>query len=290
MYDYKLLEALALVVRENGFEKAANKLFITQSAVSQRIKALEELSGQILITRISPPKPTSMGKKLIKHYYQVKRLEDELQQSDKSTSLSIGLNADSLATWFLPVIESFLKNENTLIELKVDDQDRTGELLKNGEVAGCISSGDSVIQGCSKHYLGQMEYVLVSTPDFFSHWFQKGITIDSLEKAPAVIFNRKDLLHERYLNKHFEHVPDDYPIHYLPSSEKFLTMLLMGHAYGVVPMIQCRDYLENNRLIKIKKETITVPLFWNHWKIDTRQINTLTKILIENSREFLIIS
>ena len=45
MLDYKLIEALAMVTAEGGFEKAAQSLLITQSAVSQRIKALEELTG-----------------------------------------------------------------------------------------------------------------------------------------------------------------------------------------------------------------------------------------------------
>lgn len=44
--DYRTLQALDAVIRERGFERAAQKLCITQSAVSQRIKQLENLFGQ----------------------------------------------------------------------------------------------------------------------------------------------------------------------------------------------------------------------------------------------------
>lgn len=287
MYDYKLLEALAMVVRENGFEKAADKLCITQSAVSQRIKGLEELTGQILITRGSPPEPTVMGKRLIKHYHQVKRLEDELLHNDKPSSLSIGLNADSLATWFLPAINPYLEEENIFMELKVDDQDQTGLLLKNGEVAGCISSADSAIQGCNIHYLGKMEYALVSTPVFYRKWFKNGLSSGALEKAPAVIFNRRDKLHQQYLDQYADTVPENFPRHFVPSSEKFLTMILKGHSYGVVPLIQCREFLESRELTLVEEERIHVHLYWHHWKIDSRQIKQLTEVLLQYSKNYL---
>ena len=54
MLDYKHIEALAKVIQEGGFERAAQALFLTQSAVSQRVRQLEESSGQILKTSLSP--------------------------------------------------------------------------------------------------------------------------------------------------------------------------------------------------------------------------------------------
>ncbi len=58
MFDYKLIEAVAMVAREGGFDKAARAIHITQSAVSQRVKLLEELTGQVLIARTAPPRAT----------------------------------------------------------------------------------------------------------------------------------------------------------------------------------------------------------------------------------------
>lgn len=63
--DYRTLQALDAVIRERGFERAAQKLCITQSAVSQRIKQLENLFSQPLLVRTIPPRPTEQGQKLL---------------------------------------------------------------------------------------------------------------------------------------------------------------------------------------------------------------------------------
>jgi len=103
MLDNRLIEALALVVQEGGFDKAAKALNITQSAVSQRVKLLEELTGQVLLARTTPPQATLAGRKFLKYYLQVRRLEDdlmgEINQTDnkKFTPIALGVNADSLA-------------------------------------------------------------------------------------------------------------------------------------------------------------------------------------------------
>jgi LysR family transcriptional regulator (chromosome initiation inhibitor) len=130
MFDYKLIEALAMVAREGGFDKAARTMYITQSAVSQRVKLLEEHTGQVLLARTTPPQATSAGQKLIKHYLQVKRLEDDLkgeidEVGDKGfTSIALGINADSLAFWLLKAIHPFLLEERVLLDIRVNDQER----------------------------------------------------------------------------------------------------------------------------------------------------------------------
>lgn len=136
MLDYKLIEALALVAREGGFDKAAKVLHITQSAVSQRIKLLEELTGQVLISRTTPPQATASGRKLLKHYLQVKQLEDdligEMNEPDNKdfTSIAVGINADSLAFWLLDAIHPFLLEEKVLLDIRVDDQEQTHRMMK----------------------------------------------------------------------------------------------------------------------------------------------------------------
>ena len=287
MFDYKLLEALALVVKEDGFDKAANKLFITQSAVSQRIKTLEEQMGQILITRKSPIKATAKGKELIKHYHQVLKLEDDLSQNENKTVISIGLNEDSLATWFLKAIRSFLESGNSLIDLIVDDQEKTSQLLKDGIVSGCISSSPVKIQGCSVRYLGKMEYSMVCTPDFYQRWFKSGFSRESIENAPAVIYNQQDSLHDQYLKQIFHRNVTAYPIHYIPSTEQFLAMIEMNQAYGVVPLIQCGKLIEEKRLIVLHDGNLDVELYWHHWNINTMMLASLTEVLLEQCKDYL---
>ena len=57
MFDYAALEALATVLREGSFERAARRLHVTPSAISQRIKQLEERAGQVHSKRVLHPPP-----------------------------------------------------------------------------------------------------------------------------------------------------------------------------------------------------------------------------------------
>ena len=110
--DYRTLQALDAVIRERGFERAAQKLCITQSAVSQRIKQLENMFGQPLLVRTVPPRPTEQGQKLLALLRQVELLEEEWLGDEQTGStpllLSLAVNADSLATWLLPALAPVL--------------------------------------------------------------------------------------------------------------------------------------------------------------------------------------
>lgn len=141
--DYRTLQALDAVIRERGFERAAQKLCITQSAVSQRIKQLENMFGQPLLVRTVPPRPTEQGQKLLALLRQVELLEDEWLGDEQTGStpllLSLAVNADSLATWLLPALAPVLANSPIRLNLQVEDETRTQERLRRGEVVGAVS-------------------------------------------------------------------------------------------------------------------------------------------------------
>ncbi|HWQ10216.1 MAG TPA: LysR family transcriptional regulator, partial [Holophaga sp.] len=77
MIDYHLVEAFAAVIEERGFVRAAQRLCITQPAVSQKVRQLENQLGRALILRETPPRATPAGARLLRHYRQVTALEDE---------------------------------------------------------------------------------------------------------------------------------------------------------------------------------------------------------------------
>lgn len=292
--DYKLLRALAVVVQEGGFEKGASKLNITQSAVSQRVRLLEEFTGQILISRTTPPTLTDRGQLLMKHYLQVQQLEGDLFESislnstDSYQPITIGINADSLATWFLPAMVEFLKRSRIAIELKIDDQEVTHNLLRTGTVMGCISSRELSIQGCSTHFLGEMVYLPLASPEFFNRYFKTGFMKEAVKNVPAVIFNRKDDLHFGFLREVLGVLIPDIPIHYIPSSEKFVDAIVNGLGYGMVPELQATQLLKSGRLIPLFPDyRMAVRLFWHCWNLKSSLLVQFTDELIKKSRQIL---
>lgn len=294
MLDYKLVEAMAMVILEQGFEKAAHKLHLTQSAISQRIKLLEEQAGQVLLIRETPPRATSAGHRVLKHYMQVKRLEDDLLQfsspasREQFASISIGVNEDSLDLWFFDAIQPFLATEKAVLDLKVDDQEQTHGFLKNGEVVGCISTEDQSMQGCRLTYLGRMNYHLLATPDFAEKWFQNGLELTRLHSAPAVIFSRKDDLHNKMCRRL---VGKSLPLlnaFYIPSSKNFFDLIVSGLAYGMVPDLQGMPLLTDGHLIDLAPQCqIPVDLYWHCWNLKSPLLEKLTDTLVRGAKRFL---
>src|SRR6201993_4152424 len=81
MYESRLgadqLAALAAVIEFGSFDAAAEQLHVTPSAVSQRIKALEQRVGQVLVVRERPCRATAAGVPLVRLAAQTSLLESE---------------------------------------------------------------------------------------------------------------------------------------------------------------------------------------------------------------------
>lgn len=287
MLDYRLLEALAAVVEEGGFERAARRLNITQSAVSQRIRQLEGEFGQPVLARTQPPEPTPAGLRLLRHVRRVGQLEADLGRAFEGRegtahwrTLAVGVNADSLATWFVEAVLPLATQDRIALDVKVDDQERTHELLRTGEVVGCVSTRENAMRGCRVAFLGAMRYHCVCTPHFASHWFPSGLDAVAAGQAPAVVFNRHDTVHDRFLADRLGESPPQAPRHHCPDSLRFVDFVLRGAGYGMVPHLQAREPLAQGRLLDLSPDrAMQVRLYWHCWNIQSPLLTRLARAL-----------
>lgn len=262
MHDYPALEALAEIIRLGSFEAAAARLGITPSAVSQRIKGLEDRLGAVLIHRGPPASGTETGLRLMQHLDQVRLLEQGLDNHLRPQSgpavLRIAVNADSLATWFLPAMTAM----EVLYDLVVDDQDHARDWLRSGQVTAAITSNPQPVAGCDATPLGHMRYLALAAPDFIASHFAAGCTPETLTKAPAVIFNSKDGLQTRWAEKA---TGQRLRLrgHLIPASEPFARALTLGLGWGMVPETMAKDALASGKLRPILPDLpLDVPLYW----------------------------
>ena len=291
MLNHKQCDAFLAVAETGSFDLAAEQLCITASAVTLRIQSLEKSLGHLLIVRERPCRPTQAGQSLL-HYLQHSRL---LEQSfiqnltgHMNTSafyqINIAANADTLATWLLPLFKNILIEQKIVVHFKVDDQSQTHHLLEAGLVSACLTTEPNAMKGCVAHYLGRMHYRFVATPQYIAQWFPHGVNRDALRHAPALIFNEKDHMHTEYIQQKFGLNPTQYPHHFIPSSSAFVDAVLMGLGYTWLPNYQLHPHLDNGKLVEISNElTIDLPLYWHHWKQQSVQLNLLTDLLIEQA-------
>lgn len=279
MLDPGQLAALAAVHRRGSFDLAAAQLGVTPSAVSQRIKALEERVGTLLVIRGQPSRATEAGLRLIRHHDDVALLETALAQdlprvAEGPPVLRIAVNADSLATWFLPALAAA---PGPMWDLVIDDQDWSEGWLRRGEVAAAVTGSAEPVQGCDTLALGFQRFRAVASPAFRDLWFSGGVNADTLAKAPAVVFNDKDLLQRDWMDRRTGRrlAP---PQHRIASPEGFVhaALLGMGWCMNVEPLVH--DHLAAGRLVELEPGTpLDVALFWQVARLAAPALAPLTR-------------
>ncbi|MDF4961835.1 LysR family transcriptional regulator ArgP, partial [Vibrio parahaemolyticus] len=285
--DYKWIEALDAIVYQGSFERAAEHLFVSQSAISQRIKQLEKFLAQPVLIRSQPPKPTPIGKKLLGLYRRVRLLEQEIlpelknDTSRRPVQLSLATNADSLATWLLPALQNVMKQRQVELKLTIYGEYRSIEKLKSGEVTGAISLESQPIPGCRADYLGRIDYVCVASPEFYQRYFSKGVNNQTLAKAPAVSYDQYDDLHKTFLTEHFNVNPDSVIHHNISSSEAFLKVALAGVAYCLIPRLQITDELARGVLVDVTPGFLmSHRIYWHHWQLETGVLQEISHAIV----------
>ena len=289
-FDSDALECLAAIVEEGGFERAAVRLSITQSAVSQRLRALEAQVGTVLLVRSRPVKATSAGRLLIKHAVQMRLLRADLETDLKDLApstgavrederISIAVNADSIATWALPALDP-LVHAGLPLEIITDDQDFTHEWLREGQVLGCVTTLKQALRGCKVQSLGAMQYVAVASAEYAQAHCPQGLTPHNFRSIPFVAFNRKDDLPTEFVSRALNLRRVSLSQRFVPSSEGQVRAVLAGWGASIVPELLVRGLLESGQLVNLAPDMrLPVSLYWHCWNLDSEVIDRLTQAL-----------
>jgi LysR family transcriptional regulator, chromosome initiation inhibitor len=297
MIDYPAASAVAAVVRTGSFEKAAQALNVTPSAISQRVKLLEERLGVVLIERGTPCTATEKGEWLCRHMEHVGMLETELTEHlpglidpaapSQRVTLVIATNADSLGTWFLAAISQFSQASDYLLNIAIDDQDYTAEWLRRGRVLAAVTSFGKPVQGCHLTALGTLRYHATASPDYIARHFPDGVTPATIAQAPGLTFNQKDRLQHAWIRQTLgESI--SYPTHWLPSTQSFVDACLSGMGWGMNPIRLISDHLASGRLVELVPGTpLDIPLFWQVNRVAAERLSGLTHSIVAAARREL---
>ncbi|WP_058049670.1 ArgP/LysG family DNA-binding transcriptional regulator [Janthinobacterium sp. Ant5-2-1] len=291
--DYRALAVLDAVASHGSFDKAALALGITQSAVSQRIKALEDASGRLLIIRGQPAVPTGLGQRLIVHHRNVKLMEASLDidlgNSVSMPEIAIAIDADSLATWFPDTLPALLAPPRCQLDVRLADSDSALQMVRDGSVFGCVAaeSGTAIDAAAATSVtpLGTLPYVCVATPVFAGHWFGDGFIAEAVQLAPAVVGQHSLLA--RFLAEQLS-MREPFPHHTLPVEAARRGCVQDGLAYGLMPQRLAAPALATERLVDLMPgNTLDVPLSWHAWTLDTPFTKLLSEQIVKSARDYL---
>ncbi|MGV3574536.1 MAG: LysR family transcriptional regulator ArgP [Devosia sp.] len=296
MIDYSAALAVARIVQTGSFEKAARALNVTPSAISQRVRQLEERMGTVLIERGTPCIATEEGAWLCRHMELVGMLENDLfkhlpslgAEPTRPTTVDIAVNADSLGTWFLPAAAAFSENSSVLLNITVDDQEHTAEALRRGRVLAAVTALAEPVAGCRTISLGRLRYLATASPSFMRRYFADGVTKDALARAPALTFNQKDLLQSDWAKNLLGETVSS-PGHFLPSTHGFVDACLLGMGWCLNPIHLVRDHVAAGRLVElVPGATLDVSLYWQVSRLAAGQFSDLTNAVVEAARRELL--
>ncbi|WP_157498225.1 LysR family transcriptional regulator ArgP [Leifsonia sp. Leaf336] len=279
------LRTLAAVVEHGTFDRAAAALHLTPSAVSQRIKSLEELSGRVLVRRSKPIQATAAGAVLVRLARQVALLEAEaaaeLEGDDPAAgilapaSVPLVVNADSLATWVLPALATL---PGSVFDIVLDDQEHTIGRLRDGTAMAAIGSDREPVQGCTVTALGSMRYRPLASPAFVERWCPDGWSARTAAAAPMLVYDRKDALQDRYLGRFAPGARP--PRQYVPASTEFVAAAALGLGWGMIPDLQAEPLIADGRLVVLDEDGAEdVPLYWQQWSLQSAALTAVAEAI-----------
>ena len=298
------LTTFAAVIEYGTFDAAAESLRVSPSAISQRIKVMEQLAGKVLLRRTNPVTPTQAGQSVLRIARQSEflqlELERELVGEGGFQTVSIALNADSLATWFLEAVRMLAHEDEIFCDLRREGEFHSSALLRSGEVMAAITSRPGKIPGCSVDYLGVARYWCVAAPEYMSRYlpgFPSATTREELNRAPVVEYDRKDFVQEaaRILIEEDMKLPpslepEQSPTIYIPSSPDYARAVYEGVAWGLLPQAQCSEHFAANTLVKLSTKPVEFPLYWQHWNINSPVLETVSRRVAEAAKAGLLSS
>jgi LysR family transcriptional regulator (chromosome initiation inhibitor) len=174
-----------------------------------------------------------------------------------------------------------------LLDVAIDDQEHTHEWLRAGDVLAAVTGDSQPVQGCDSIALGKLKYCAVASPAYVRRYFPGGVTPAALAKAPSLRFNLKDRLQAQWVRTLYKR-DIDLPCHWMPSTQCFIDACRAGIAWGMNPRALVASHLHDGSLVElVPGRLLSVPLYWQHTRLQMPMLKRLTEKVISASRAAL---
>ena len=288
------VRTLLAAIDEGTFDAAARVLHVTPSAVSQRIKSLEQRIGRVLLLRTRPIQLTESGEVVVRFARQLAQLKQDagvelgLPETGQPARLPLAVSADATDVWLMPAMARAVRRTPMNLELIREDEGHTIELLHQGVVMAAVSSVAQPVQGCLVRNLGRMRYFAMASPEFHATWFAARPLARVLAAAPVIEFDRKDVVQDNFARAIGAVRSATTVRHYVPSTAAFRQAVINGLGWGTIPEEHAEEDRAAGRLVDLAKDRpLDVPLYWHQWKLDSPALAALAGSVEAAARDVL---
>ncbi|MEJ6548126.1 ArgP/LysG family DNA-binding transcriptional regulator [Corynebacterium sp. USCH3] len=276
------MDTLLLVVDEGSFDAAAARLGVSPSAVSQRIKALEADVGRVVVRRTTPVGVTDAGEVLVQTARRMRLLEsetdDRLRGRIGERPVSVGVNADSLGTWFRPVLGHVAAVGGISLELNLEDEQRSLAMLRRGDCMGVVTAEAEPVAGCVVEELGILHYWPVASPGL-ARELESAHAVHGDEawaSLPLLVIGPHDRMTDGVLGPRGVVPRPGRRVSRIPSFEGLNDAVVAGLGWTLVPVAAARPYVRDGTMVRLADDVVEVPLYWQHWRLESDTLGVLT--------------
>lgn len=269
--NLRFVEAFVWVARLESISRTAEKLFLTQSAVSSRIASLEEELGVPLLDRRDRVfRLTNAGSRFLDYAERFLALQLDLKRElgapeQLPVSLRVGGIETVLHTWLIPLMESLKARYPTIeFELNVEMTHVLNEQIRRGGLDLVFSAAPAEGPGIVNETLAPMEMIFVG-PGSMSGISE--LSLDALLNEELMTFQRGSQPHIGLLESLRAVGVTDKRVHTISSISALVKLVESGFGLATLPKAAAQTLVKGHDIALLESEfkLTPLPLYANYW-------------------------
>ena len=263
--NQRFVEAFYWVATLKSMTRAAEKLFMTQSAISSRVSALEEELGIVLIDRRDRQQfaLTNAGMRFLSYAERLmalhRQMRDELgTEEDGVHLLRVGAIESVLHTWLIPMLQHLRSaHPNLQLELTVEITPVLAEAVKRGSLDLVFAAQSVSAPDIRTRPLPTMEMVFVGA----KHLKRRApYTLAEIVASEMMTFQRGSQPHLALLEQLRGEGLEPPRLHTVSSIPAMVHLIESGFGIATLPAIAAQTLVRRHEIAILPCETALAPL------------------------------
>ena len=276
--NLRFVEAFYWVATLQSVSRAAEKLFITQSAMSARIAALEQELGTVLLDRRDKQfRLTFAGQRFLKHAARLLEMQREIKQemggeAAAEVQMRIGAIESVLHSWLIPWVEQLRSDYPALeLELSVETTPVLIELVRRGALDIVFTASPAAAEGVRSKALPPMEMCFLGNAKVHRKRMWRMADFADVE---LMTFQRGSVPHLVLVDQLKAGGIQPRKVHAISSISAMVQLVQGGFGVATLPLAAAKRLPDTSGLKVLRSEQALPPLpIHANYRVDPSSVN-----------------